>query len=80
MPLPTTYKLEGGDHERKIETTRHFTGEEEYRRLTVNELKDILREQELPISGQKDDLIARLLDRNNDNNNDTVLLTEQDDD
>ena len=57
-----------------------LTGEEEYQRLTVNKLKDILREQELPISGQKDDLIARLLDRNNDNNNDTVLLTEQDDD
>ena len=56
-----------------------LTGEEEYQRLTVNELKDILREQELPISGQKDELVARLLDRNNNNNDDTVLLTEQED-
>ena len=57
-----------------------LTGEEEYQRLTVNELKDILHEEELPISGQKDELIARLLDCNNDNKNDTVLLTEQDND
>ena len=34
----------------------------EYEDMTVAELKDILREQGLPLSGKKADLLARLLE------------------
>ena len=33
---------------------------EEYESMTVAELKDLLREQNLPVSGNKKELIARL--------------------
>ena len=35
---------------------------EEYESLTVAELKDLLRERELPVSGNKAELIARLVE------------------
>ena len=34
--------------------------DEEYEELTVAQLKDILRERELPVSGKKAELIDRL--------------------
>jgi len=40
----------------------------EYESMTVAELKDLLRERELALSGKKDDLIARLLESDGEGN------------
>jgi len=40
----------------------------EYESMTVAELKDLLRERELALSGKKDDLIARLLEYDGEGN------------
>jgi len=42
----------------------------DYENMTVAELKDLLREAELPVSGKKADLIARLLDNSESTNTD----------
>ncbi|MGY8691735.1 MAG: SAP domain-containing protein, partial [Candidatus Poseidoniales archaeon] len=40
----------------------------EYDNMTVAQLKDLLRENDLPVSGKKSDLIKRLSETNSDNN------------
>ena len=40
----------------------------EYDNMTVAQLKDLLRENDLPVSGKKSDLIKRLFETNSDNN------------
>ncbi len=40
----------------------------EYESMKVAELKDLLRERNLPLSGKKDDLIARLLESDGESN------------
>ncbi len=42
----------------------------DYENMTVAELKDLLREAELPVSGKKADLIVRLLDNSESTNTD----------
>ena len=37
---------------------------EDYESMTVAQLKEVLKEQELPISGKKSELIARLVEAN----------------
>ena len=37
---------------------------EDYQKMTVAELKELLKEAELPLSGKKADLIARLVEAN----------------
>ena len=37
---------------------------EDYESMTVAQLKEVLKEQGLPISGKKSELIARLVDAN----------------
>ena len=37
---------------------------EDYESMTVAQLKEVLKEQDLPISGKKSELIARLVDAN----------------
>jgi hypothetical protein len=37
---------------------------EEYENMTVAELKELLREASLPVSGKKSELIARLVESN----------------
>jgi len=59
----------------------------EYESMTVAELKDLLRERELALSGKKDDLIARLLEYDGEGNDvgedvedDVVVQDTADDD
>jgi len=59
----------------------------EYESMTVAELKDLLRERELALSGKKDDLIARLLESDGEGNHvgedvedDVVVQDTADDD
>ena len=51
----------------------------DYENMTVAELKDLLREAKLPVSGKKADLIARLLDNSEPTNTDDEddLLEEE---
>ena len=49
----------------------------EYESMTVAELKDLLRERELALSGKKDDLIARLLESDGEGNH--VAEDDEDD-
>mgnify|MGYP001452098713 FL=1 len=51
----------------------------DYENMTVAELKDLLREAELPVSGKKADLITRLLDNSEPTNTDDEddLLEEE---
>ena len=45
---------------------------EEYENMTVAELKELLREASLPVSGKKSELIARLVE-----SNDVVVATSR---
>ena len=56
------------DDEKKSETTDKIidiSGDIDYKNMTVSQLKDILVEKNLPVSGNKTKLIQRILDNEN---------------
>jgi hypothetical protein len=52
--LDAIYEARGGEPEANDGATNSYSG------LTVDELQDELRDRDLPVSGNKDELIARL--------------------